>query len=170
MSRYSPGKILPDEQLARFAFHPIFYDKKGNLKPNIFSHVHSAGCSVQRDTVATDSEITDFVFKVLREKPEWSWKGVLLANCSALRSILAKDNKKRAACVYDTADKGNPAHAEICQTRHIGKDNGDENELRGQLFKAFGDGIPITPPQYRDGNVFLRVTAPPGDQKVSGRI
>lgn len=152
MSTHSPGVIANSEILARFVFSPIQIDKNGKVKPNSFSHVHSKGCSIQRHSVAEDAEMQALVKQVLGKKDNYAWKGVLFGQCHNIRSIMADEADHRAVCVYDTANPGNPAHAELCQTQHI--DEADENELRHDLFVAFGSGVIIAPLQYRNGEVW----------------
>lgn len=136
MSKFSPFPIENSESIARFIFSPMFIDKKnGKIKPSIFSHVSSKGCSVQRETNAKDDEITNFISDFLSKdvKEAQSWHSVLIADCEKLRKILI--NSKRAICVYDTSTKNNPAHGEICLTKEIAPEN--IAELRHELFQAF---------------------------------
>lgn len=150
MSVHSPGVVGDSEQLALFIFQPIHHiDKKGNAKPNIFSHVHRKGRSIQRESVATFNELDRFARNFLDADEKRVWKGVLLARCADVRNIKTDDSLNRAVCVYDTAEKENPAHGEMAQTQHI--DEADEIELRHSLFKVFGNGIFIDPSRYRDG-------------------
>ena len=67
MSAHSPGVVDTSEVLARFVFSPIQIDRKGKVKPNSFSHVHSKGCSIQRDSAVNDTEILALVENILRE-------------------------------------------------------------------------------------------------------
>jgi hypothetical protein len=103
MSIFSPSVVGDEETLARFVFSPIHVDKKkGIIKPSIFSHVYSAGCSIQRETIATSEELIDFAKNFLEPDPNRAWEGVLLATCNDVREIKAADAKSRALCVYDT--------------------------------------------------------------------
>ena len=110
-----------------------------------FSHVHNKGCSVQRDSIANHNELVGFIERLLLLKEEFSWKGLLLAECQTIRVILTNKSTERAVCVYDTA------HAEMCQTQYIEED--DEAELRHDQFVAFGNRVITTPTQYRDGSI-----------------
>ena len=131
----------------------MLVDKKGNVKPNGFSHVHSKGCSVQRDSVAKNDELLVFVKEFLSNKNDRSWRGVLFGQCHDMRNIMANKADRRAVCVYDTANPENPAHGELCQTLYV-IDEADEVELRANLFVAFGNGALISPLQYRDGAIW----------------
>lgn len=158
MSEYSPGIIATSETLARFVFSPMHVDRKtGNIKPSIFSHVHSKGCSIQRDTVAKAEELGAFIANFLTAKDDRIWVGVLLGRCQSVRNIKT-DSNRRAVCVFDTAEKSNPAHGELCQTHYVIEES-DRLELRRMLFAAFGDGVVIQPAEYRDG--LLWSTLPP---------
>ena len=119
--------------------------------PNVFSHVHNKGCSIQRDSIAKHNEIVGFIKNLLLSQEEFAWKGLLLAECKTIRGIFTNNSTKRAVCVYDTAERENPAHAEICQTHYIEED--DEAELRHDLFVAFGNREIISPEEYRGGVV-----------------
>lgn len=85
----------------------------------------------------------------IRSKGDIGWQGVLFGQCGDIRSITVDDTQRRSICVYDTADHDNPAHGELCQTQHIEED--DINELRHNLFVAFGNGSLISPDHYRNG-------------------
>jgi len=154
MSGQSPCPVGDEESIARFIFSPMHVGKNGALKPSIFSHVRAEGCSVQRESIASVGEILNFVKSFLLGKDDRSWIGVLLASCKSLRAIKA-DNEKRAICVYDTGTSGNPAHGELCQTRHV--EEADDAELRHDLFTCFGNGTVVDPTQYRDGVVWLQL-------------
>jgi len=152
MSAHSPGVVENSELLARFVFSPLhFHKKNGKLMPNVFSHVHNKGCSIQRDSIAKHNEIVGFIKNLLLSQEEFAWKGLLLAECKTIRGIFTNNSTKRAVCVYDTAERENPAHAEICQTHYIEED--DEAELRHDLFVAFGNREIISPEEYRGGVV-----------------
>src|SRR5205823_7520269 len=128
-------------------------DKKGNAKPSAFSHVSTKGCSIQRDTLASDTEPSVLVKKFIAQ-PNANWKGVMTAPCEAVRSLTAPDSDKRAVCVFDTAEKDNHAHAELCQTEHIVE--ADELEVRRTLLSVFGDGKIVAPADYRGGALLRR--------------
>ena len=160
MSRYSPGVVENTERIARFVFSPMFFNAKtGKVKPNIFSHVFSAGCSIQRDSVAKDKELINLTNISLSRDSNSSWIGVLLAECHELRSIKIESSHNRTVCVYDTANKENPAHGEIGQTQHIVNPE-DIVELREALFAAFNKGAMTPPSLYRNGTVWNNLTQP----------
>jgi hypothetical protein len=153
MSKYSPNVIGNDEVLARFVFSPMHLDRKGNIKPSIFSHVFNVGCSIQRDTIATSKELIDFAKDFLDGNNNRSWEGVLLAKCNDVREINRDNANSRAVCIYDTASENNPSHGEMAQSQYIIND-ADQVELRHNLFQAFGKGIAVNPCHYRDGAIW----------------
>jgi hypothetical protein len=59
---------------------------------------------------------------------------------------------QQAVRVYDTAERSNPAHAELFKTQFV-SDEGDANEMRRHLMAAFSDGMPINAKEYRGGAV-----------------
>lgn len=157
MSVYSPGPVEPEEVVARFAFAPLFFDKKGKLKPNIFQHVFSAGCSIQRDSVASDSELTTFVNTFLSSGEKFSWRGVVTTDCATLRNLKISESSLRSLCVYDTGEPGNPAHGEMCQSQHLDV-VAHGPELRNLLFEAFNADNVMTPEDYREGKVWSGIS------------
>lgn len=152
MSVHSPHRVENSEMLAMFVFSPIQINKKGKLKPGIFDHVYGNGRSIQRDSIAKTEEILKFVKQMLGRRDDLIWKGLLLAKCHAIRSIMIEGTSKQAVCVYDTAEKDNPAHGEVCQSQYV-VDEADRIELRSELWAAFGDEI-ISPMQYRNGMIW----------------
>lgn len=155
MSPYSPGIVEEYEQLSIYVFLPMhenYIDKSGNAKPSIFNHVFSNGRSVQRENKAQESELVSFTSNFLSRDPNRSWKGAITGNVGDIRSISTTNNTQRALCVYDTSEKDNPAHAEICQSQLI--DEEDKLELKHDLLCAFNKGL-ITPPEaYRNSRIY----------------
>lgn len=152
MSAHSPGVVSIQETLARFVFSPLHLDRKGNVKPTLFDQVHSSGCSVQRDSIATTGEITQFVSDFLSEAENRALLGVVSGKCHSVRDIRMGDRSERSVCVYDTAEASNPAHAEMFCARPISM-NADRNELRRHLWLAFTNGTIVPPSVYRGGAV-----------------
>jgi hypothetical protein len=153
MSKHSPCVVDDTEELARFVFSPFQVDKKGRLNSGAFSHVHQKGCSIQRNSLTDNKEMLLFINRLLENRDDLVWKGLLVADSGVVRKILAGDSVQRAVCVYDTAEKENPSHGEICQTQHV-LDKDDEAELRHDLLMAFGNKVIIPPIQYREGVVW----------------
>ena len=87
MSRYYPNVVDSSEYVSLFVFLPIHKTKNGNALPSIFSHVHLKGRSVQRESIATKSELIDFAHTFLSADVKRVWEGVLLAKCDDIRSI-----------------------------------------------------------------------------------
>lgn len=154
MSRYSPGVIESVEQLTLYIFHPLQQlDRNGKIKSNAFSHAHKKGRSIQRDTVASSPELVKFVSDFLENDSKRIWKGVVLSKCEDVRKIKPEGSLNRSACVYDTAEKENPAHGEIGQTQHVMSEE-DLVELRHALLTAFGGGVVTSPTKYRNGAIW----------------
>lgn len=152
-SPHSPGLIKDSEKLTRFVFSPVHLDRKGRkIKPSVFSHVSTVGCSVQRESIVSDEELVNFVKSYLGKNSTHLWHGILTADCNALRDIILEDQQKRIVCVYDMAEEQNRAHAEIHQSQYE-IEEADRPELRAKLFEAFNNGINIEPAQYRNGSI-----------------
>lgn len=157
MSKHSPCPVANSETLTRFIFSPIHINKKtGAVKSSFFSHVHSKGCSIQRDSVARTDEIVTFVKGFLSTRDDFVWIGVLSGLCRNVRDIKAGESNDRAVCVFDTANLGNPAHGELFQTHYIIEES-DQLELRRNLFVAFDSEVVIQPSQYRNGAVWAQL-------------
>lgn len=154
-SKHSPGRVSDNEQLSRFVFSPIHVGKKGIL-PAVFSHTFTVGCSIQRESIVSEPELVHFVKEFLAGKADRSWHGVLTADNKALRNYTMDNSDRRAFCIYDTAEKHNPAHGEIHQARYE-IDEADKIELRAKLFEAFNDGVPIIPSTYRNGSILNKI-------------
>jgi hypothetical protein len=133
----------------------MFVNKSGGIKTNFFAHVLNVGCSVQRENVATDDQLivlaSDAIARAISRDPKSSWYGVLLAKTEDLRKISIGSNNERTVCIYDTALKLNPAHAEISISRNLEED--DIVELRHELSKAFSSSKVVSPNLYRNGRI-----------------
>lgn len=152
-SSFSPGVIKDSEQLTRFVFSPIHLNNKGTkIKPSVFSHIFSKGCSIQREAVASNSELVDFIASYLKKNPAHSWHGTLTASCEAIREIKINGQEKRVLCAYDMAEEHNPAHGEIHQSQYV-IEEADMPELRAEIFKRFNEGVHTQAKDYRDGLV-----------------
>lgn len=170
LSKYSPRPVMDDEMLARFAFHPTHFSKKGELRASIFSHFFDRGCSIQRESVARPGELQSFCRSMLSGQVDWVWGGVVTARCSEVRRLFAEKEAGRVLCVYDTANKDNPAHGEIFRSRDL-VEEGDENEIRAELMRIFNCKSPISPNEYQGGLIWgslpaeLRRTMPAIDRR-----
>lgn len=153
VSRYSPGPVKAGERLVRFIFDPIHTQKKtGKIMPSVFSQVGTDGCSIQRDSVAADDELSTFVRDFLDADDKRAWLGVLSASCDAVRAIAVQANSPRAVCVYDTGERHNTSHAELFHAYEIPE--ADVLEVRRLLFAALGDGALVKPQGYRTGSIW----------------
>lgn len=155
MSKYSPHPVNGTERIARFVFSPMHVGKNG-LKPSLFTHAEQKGCSVQRVSIANDAELTSFVRQFLDANPALAWFGVVTASCADIRALIAPGNNPgqlTAVCVYDTAERDNRAHAEICRARDY-FDESDVLELRHELLQLFQNGSMTVRDLYRAGAVW----------------
>jgi hypothetical protein len=158
VSRHSPGVVGNGESLSRFVFDPIHIDKKGRIKPTLFSHVHNAGCSIQRESIASNVEIKNFVVQFLRGDIRRKWVGVVSGDCGDVRNIVIDGCLGRIVCVLDTGNRDNAAHAEMCKTRHS-VEEADRLELHRKLLLAFGGGQVIQPQVYRNATIHQSLPA-----------
>ena len=156
MSKHSPGFVSDEEKLTRFVFDPVHLKRNGGIKPSIFSHVSTYGCSIQRESIVLDNELIQFLRNFLNKNPRQSWHGILTGECSSLRKVLVDSSGQRALCIYDTAEEDNPAHAEIHQSQYV-VDEAGPAELRAKLFEIFNNGENTTPSEYRSGTVLAKL-------------
>ncbi len=151
-SEFSSRPVNDTETLTRFIFSPVHISKNKTglsaVKPSAFSYAETAGCSVQRDSIATNEELHLWMNAYKRSQPDHLLQGVLSAKCATVRDIKV-DGKKRATGVYDTAEKLNPSHAEIFHTEHVLDE--DRLEIRRELMAAFSSAHLIPPNIYRNG-------------------
>jgi hypothetical protein len=160
MSTHSHSPVGDSEVVARFVFSPMFVHKKtGKITPNIFGHVFTVGCSIQRENFVTVQEVLNLINDTISDDMKKSWKGTLLAESHELRKIMIGDSRNRAVCIYDTAEKNNPAHGEISQSQRHDLDEADIVELRQKLFTAFANGIQVQPDQYHNGHIWSKLSA-----------
>lgn len=156
MSTHSARPVEDSEVISRFVFSPVHVTKKGELKPSLFSQVATNGCSVQRDDVATNDELLNFIRSFLLGKDNRVWIGVVSGICGAVRAISVPAGRNlRAICVYDTAESHNPAHSEMFQTGHVNQaDEADALEVRRKLLEAFGNGAIGDRRAYKQGVIW----------------
>jgi hypothetical protein len=155
MTKYSAAHVANLEKISLFVCSPLHVGKKGIL-PSVFSHTFTVGCSIQRESIVSERELSQFVRNFLAGKSDRTWHGVLIGDCEVLRGCTLKSSQKRAFCVYDTAEKDNPAHGEIHQSQYV-IDEADKVELRAKLFETFNSGVATSPTAYRSGSILATV-------------
>jgi hypothetical protein len=128
------------------------HPKNKRIMPSLFSHAENKGCSIQRESHARSDEVLSFVTELLKT-PKNVWLGVAMAGCKDVREATLNDGNRQVACVYDTAEMTNRAHAEICWNQ-LGLEEGDTNELRKIFMDLFQTDRPVMPQSYRDGAVW----------------
>jgi len=148
MASSSPGTVEDEETIARMVMS-IHFGKNG-IKPSLFSYVFDKGCSIQRDSIATDYELAT-ALSVMLDGGRLAWLGAVTAITSDVRSIELPDRRTRALCVYDTAEVGNPAHGEICCATSELRE-GDRQAISRRLMEVF-TATPVTANTYRLGRV-----------------
>lgn len=164
MSKHSPGVVVGNERLSRFIFSPM-HIKRGKVVSSLFSHAANKGCSVQRESRATNSEIEEFVSGFMNRIEDAVWLGVVQANCEEIRGLRIDNDESQTVCVYDTAEKDNSSHAEMCAS-HTFTDE-DDIELRAKLMEVFGAKRVHSPPEsYRDAVVWRNLRAELRERKL----
>jgi hypothetical protein len=134
VSEYSPG-VVGDETLVRLIYTPMFVHRtQKRILPNAFSHATTQGLSVQRLECATDAELSKLVNYALAQRQDAAWLGYVQAPSAQIRD-LRDDQGQRTFCIYDTSERENPAHSEICVAYEIPETDGPV--VRAELMKAF---------------------------------
>ena len=144
VSQYSPGVVEDNEILIRQIYSPIHIDKQtGKILPLAFLDVQDKGMSVNRKIYSSIEELNKKVqYKLRLDEKRGKGKGfegIIYATCQDVRAIKTNDNLK-AFCVYDTGNKNDISHADICQatsSRVYG------SKMRLKLREIFSD-TPIT--------------------------
>lgn len=136
----SSGIVAPEEILIRVLVAPQHMKGNGKPKAAALSDAERTGLSVLREQTATDEEIrsvaTGLVERARRAQGDKAGVfGVLRMQCGSIRNITAIDETVGAYCVYDTALKELPSHAEAFQ-RVFGVDPSLQEERRKRLFDS----------------------------------
>ncbi|MBE9237949.1 hypothetical protein IQ227_18415 [Anabaena aphanizomenioides LEGE 00250] len=144
VSKYSPGIIKNDEILIRQIYAPIHIDQEtGKVNSLAFDDASDKGMSVNRKTYTSLEELNkkvEYKLKLDQERgKDRNFQGVIYTTCENIRSIKTNDNLK-AFCVYDTGNKHDISHADICQTI---SSRVEGSKMRLKLRKAFTEK-PIT--------------------------
>jgi hypothetical protein len=121
-SRYSPGPVTDEEELARVVISPIHIDaESGNITPAFVSDVKNKGGSSDRlafcsaeNSLSRSAEIQ--ARKNLEAPPDRqrAIQGVVRFSAKRLRALNTKGGIQ-AFGVFDTGKSDNPAHADVCQ-------------------------------------------------------
>jgi hypothetical protein len=123
VSEHSTGRIDGNEILVRILVAPQHMDKRGEPKAGALTDAERSGLSLFREGQATDTEIRK-VAEVLVErargangrKPEKAGVfGALRMRCNVIRCLKIELESTPSYCVYDTALKETPSHAETFQ-------------------------------------------------------
>ncbi len=143
VSQYSPGVIEDNEILIRQIYSPIHIDEQtGKILPLAFLDAQDKGMSVNRKTYSSLNELNQKVeYKLNLDQArgkDRDFQGVICATCQDVRAIKTNDNLK-AFCVYDTGNRNDISHADICQTT---SSRVEGSRIRSKLRAIFSD-IPI---------------------------
>jgi len=143
VSQYSPGVVEDNEILIRQIYSPIHIDKQtGKILPLAFLDVQDKGMSVNRKIYSSIEELNKKVqYKLRLDEKRGKGKGfegIIYATCQDVRAIKTNDNLK-AFCVYDTGNRNDISHADICQTI---SSRVEGSRIRSELREIFSD-IPI---------------------------
>lgn len=154
VSPHSPGPIQDNELIARFAFVPVHFTNSGKIKPSLFSHVFKEGCSIQRNSIAKNEELSNWLTDLLEKNSHFVWKGVVIASSSAIRNVCLESKKQsRSLCLYDTANNCNSSHGEIF-IANPAIEEADKLEIKAELMRCFDSTNLISPDQYKEGTLW----------------
>ncbi|MEA5579125.1 hypothetical protein [Anabaena sp. UHCC 0451] len=144
VSKYSPGIIEDDEILIRQIYSPIHIDQEtGKINSLAFDDAKDKGMSVNRKIYTSLEELNKKVeYKLNLDQQrgkDRSFLGFIYTTCENVRSLKTNDNLK-AFCVYDTGNKHDISHADICQTI---SSRVEGSRMRLKLRRAFSEK-PVT--------------------------
>jgi len=151
VSEYSTGPIDGDEILVRILVAPQHMDRKGGPKAGALTDAERSGLSLFREEQATDAEIRKVAEGLVERaraanlgKPEKAGVfGALRMKCSVIRCLKIEQDPAPPYCVYDTALKETPSHAETFQ-RVAGAPLELCDERRRALFNLVkADFVPV---------------------------
>ena len=133
------GPVHADETLLRIVVSPWHvHRKKGTVYAAVLSGAEKTGLSTLRASHATEAELTrtaEELTNSVREKdPSGGVFGVLALNAGVIKREGLQELSGSTFCVYDTALKLKPAHADICQ-RTSGTPPNTQQARRQELFK-----------------------------------
>lgn len=139
VSQYSPGPVGNDETIWRLILAPTHVDAEtGKVKEMAFDDASNKGLSVQR--VAAGDDTDDIVERGqarAASKPGTRFELAVGSTAGAVRALRGQDEMR--FCIYDTANEGDPGHADVCQTK--GGTKTERARLRRELQKQFSQMI-----------------------------
>ena len=152
-SRYSPGPVSETEVLIRLIVSPRhIHRKKGTPTAAALTHAENQGLSIFRESIAKNEEIRRSAERLVEgarsADPKAGIFGVFRIPCNVIRQVAIPDAAP-SYCVYDTAEKEIPSHAEAFQ-RIVGFDKSVHDSRRNALFALVAPNfVPVS--TFRDG-------------------
>lgn len=140
----SPGPVGNKEILARFVTTEYWDEQTGKVKSAAFAHAGTVGMSVTRLDHRSEEELKMQERSKDGEPEPRRYVGYLLARCEDIRQI--RSDGPQAFGTYDTAQRDNPAHADVCQAQAI-RARSKGSELRRALQRAFWPDLITTRPK-----------------------
>lgn len=136
VSPHSPGPVTDDESVWRLILSPVHYEvATGSVKEMAFADASNKGLSVQRFAAAGgEAGIRQRGHARAAAQPGRVFECAVGATAADIRALRGPDGCGRF-CIYDTAEADDPAHADVCQTRHGNKHT--RALLRRELQKQF---------------------------------
>jgi hypothetical protein len=157
-SEFSPGIVESNEELLRRVEDPTHFDSAtGLIKPTFFDDASSKGASCFRLSHTTVSEIAEnarkHIAEVNKNPPSTGPRtaiGYATFTANEVRKVFpASEPARRGAGVFDTGQKNDPAHADVCQ---LVSSKQASKSVRAQLFLiAKGRLVHFDPPAQTMG-------------------
>lgn len=140
VSLHSPCAVGDHEQLARQVLDPAFFDAAtGEVRPTLFEDVSSRGASTNRMMYTSEQQLHARGIDRATQSSAQSthpktYIGFVSLPVLDVRSIMADldGTQRRAFGVYDTGQKTDPSHADICQ---LISDRAVARSVRSQLYQ-----------------------------------
>ena len=143
VSEYSTGPISDDETLIRLLVSPQHRNSQQRPKAGALADAERYGLSMFRESTATDQEILDVATELVSRARQRNQKnteevglfGILKIPCLIIRKCQIATETAPCYCVYDTAMRETPSHAEAFQ-RVADVEVPLQEERRRMLFGA----------------------------------
>lgn len=120
VSKYSPGQVQDAEIVARLIFAPVHVERDtGLVKRAAVSDAKSRGMSVERTFYTTPEDLAERGREIATKNSSVEFQGALFFKAARVREIA--HDQRQCFAIYDTAQRDNKAHGDVCQSYFPGK-------------------------------------------------
>lgn len=143
-SPHSPGPVSGSEILVRRLFLPIHFSAiRHEPTRDAYTDVYRRGLSVNRECHISEEELQQQAHQAIAQSPSKTGFAFAIAKCEHIRNMRYFDGS-RIFCVYDTATRDDPSHADIVYSRIHEKLPKDDRRriaaILAEVFRVVGPG------------------------------